>query len=150
MRREDRQIGEVTALAILAQGEYGVLSTVSPDGTPYAVPLNYCLIDKKIYFHAATVGKKLDNIVTNPHVSFCVVGHTQILPEKFGTRYESCIVAGSAAEVFSEEKLKALNAIVAKYSPDFIAEGADYIANKQAATRVFAIAIVSVTGKAKR
>ena len=150
MRRQDRQISEEEALAILADGEYGVLSTAAPDGAPYGLPLNYCFFDHKIYFHTALVGKKLEHIATDPRVSFCVVGKTQILPEKFSTRYESCIVEGVAAEVFGEEKLAALAALVAKYSPDFIAEGAAYIAQAHAATRVWAMTIVSLTGKTRR
>ncbi|HBT97352.1 MAG TPA: MFS transporter [Desulfobulbaceae bacterium] len=150
MRRGDRQISEAEAWEILVHGEYGLLSTVSPDGTPYGLPLSYCLIDKKIYFHAAVVGKKLDNIAANPRVSFCVVGNTEILPEQFATRYESCIAEGVAMEVFGEEKLAVLAALIGKYSPGFITEGANYIAKKQAATRVFAIAIASISGKVRR
>ena len=150
MRRQDRQISEEEALAILAQGEYGVLSTVSPDGAPYGLPLNYCLMDHKIYFHTAPAGKKLEHIAANARVSFCVVGKVEILPEKFSTRYESCIAEGVAAEVFNEEKLAALSALVAKYSPGFIAEGAEYIAKAAGKTRIWAIAIRSITGKARR
>jgi len=150
MRRQDRQISREEALTILTDGEYGVLSTVSPDGLPYGLPLNYCFFEQKIYFHAALAGKKLEHIAANPHVSFCVVGPTQILPEQFSTRYESCIAEGLAAEVFGEEKLAALAALVVKYSPGFIAEGADYIAQKQERTRVLAITLHSITGKARR
>ncbi|MDR0478093.1 MAG: pyridoxamine 5'-phosphate oxidase family protein [Desulfobulbaceae bacterium] len=150
MRRQDRQISEEEALAILASGDYGVLSTVSPDGAPYGLPLNYCLFDHKIYFHAALDGKKLEHIAANPRVSFCVVGKAQILAEQFSTRYASCIAAGVAVEVFGEEKLAALAALVAKYSPGFIAKGADYIAEAHEKTRVITITITSVTGKARQ
>ena len=137
-------------MAILASGEYGVLSTVAPNGAPYGLPLNYCFFDHKIYFHTALVGKKLEHIVADPRVSFCVVGKAQILPEKFSTRYESCIVEGVATEVFGEEKLAALIALVAKYSPDFTAEGAASIDKEAAKTRVFAITVTAITGKARR
>ena len=150
MRRRDRQISEEEALAILAHGEYGVLSTVSPDGVPYGLPLNYCLFEGKIYFHVAPSGKKLDHIAANAKVSFCVVGPTQILPEQFSTRYESCIAEGVAEQVSGEEKLAALAAIVAKYSPGFIAEGAEYIAEKHERARVLAVTITCLTGKARR
>jgi len=45
MRRKDRKITETEAFSILKKGEYGILSTTSPNGDPYGVPLNYCLID---------------------------------------------------------------------------------------------------------
>ena len=41
VRRKDREIELQDALALLAAGEYGVLSTVGRDGRPYGVPLSY-------------------------------------------------------------------------------------------------------------
>ena len=41
MRRTDREIFGEELETILQKGEYGILSMVSPDGVPYAVPLNY-------------------------------------------------------------------------------------------------------------
>lgn len=41
VRREDRKISEEEAMSILQKAEYGVLSTVSEDGTPYSIPLNF-------------------------------------------------------------------------------------------------------------
>ncbi len=49
-----------------------------------------------IYFHCAPEGHKLENLSGNNKVSFCVVGKTQVLPDKFATNYESVIVFGTA------------------------------------------------------
>ena len=62
------------------------------DGTPYGVRLIFCVIDNCIYFHCALEGQKIDNIECNKLVSFCVVENTEILPDKFATKYESAIV----------------------------------------------------------
>ena len=35
MRKKERQLGEAETMALLQKGEYGVLSTVGPDGFPY-------------------------------------------------------------------------------------------------------------------
>ena len=35
MRRKDRQVSDEEAMAYLKAAEYGVLSTVGPDGEPY-------------------------------------------------------------------------------------------------------------------
>jgi hypothetical protein len=51
LRRQDRAITEEEALALLNKAEYGVLSTVTENGEPYGVPLNFCVIDHCIYFH---------------------------------------------------------------------------------------------------
>ena len=149
MRRKDRQITEVEAYTILETGSYGILSTISPDNEPYGVPLNYCLIDDNIYFHCATEGKKIDHISSSERVSFCVVGKAQILPSDFSTNYESCIVNGKASESHTDEKQAALEALVQKYSPDFLPEGKEYIQKLTGRTRVFKIKIESISGKAR-
>ena len=41
MRRKDRAITEEEIIALLNKVEYGVLSTVSENGKPYGVPLNF-------------------------------------------------------------------------------------------------------------
>lgn len=150
MRRKDRLISNAEAFSILEKGEYGVLSTVSPDHEPYGVPVNYCFLDGYIYFHCALEGTKIDNIISHPKVSFCVVGRTQILPDQFGTNYESCIVHGMAFESFGEEKQQALEGLVHKYSPGFVSEGLDYIEKLKNNARVFKISIDSISGKAKK
>ncbi|MHB8789098.1 MAG: pyridoxamine 5'-phosphate oxidase family protein [Desulfobulbaceae bacterium] len=136
-------------LSILERGEYGILSTVSSNNEPYGVPLNYCLINECIYFHCAVEGRKLSNINKNSKVSFCVVGKTEILPDKFGTNYESCIVQGSVSESFGGEKQLALEGLLHKYSKNFISEGLKYIEKLNAKTRVFKISVESISGKAR-
>lgn len=150
MRRKDRQITGAEAFSLLEQGEYGVLGTVSADGLPYGVPVNYCCLDGSIFFHCALEGRKLDHIRNNPRVSFCVVGATEVLPAEFGTRYESCIVQGIASESFAEEKRAALEGLIAKYSRDYVAEGQQYIERLNAKTRVFKISVDALTGKARK
>ena len=150
LRRTDRGMTDAEARALLERGEYGVLATVSADGAPYAVPLSYCVIADAIYFHCALEGHKLENIAGERRVSFCVVGATELLPEKFSTRYESVIVAGRATEVFEAEKARGLAGLVAKYSADFTGAGERYIATDSAKTRVFRIDIDAICGKARR
>lgn len=41
MRRKDKELFGADIEVILEKGEYGVLSTVGPDGTPYGIPLSY-------------------------------------------------------------------------------------------------------------
>jgi hypothetical protein len=150
MRRKDRLITEAEAFSILEKGEYGILSTISPSNEPYGVPVNYCLINECLYFHCALEGRKIDNISSNPKVSFCVVGKTEVLPDQFGTKYESCIVQGVAAESFGEEKQLALEGLIHKYSGNFVSEGLKYIEKLKDKARVFRIRIESITGKARR
>lgn len=150
LRRKDRAITDDEALSILAKAEYGVLSTVCPDGNPYGVPLNYCIIDNAIYFHCAIEGQKIDNIKKNKSVSFCAVGDTEILPNKFGTKYESVIASGDVEEIFDDHKRMALEGLLKKYSSNYFEKGLEYIDTLKAKTRVFKIRIIHLSGKARR
>jgi nitroimidazol reductase NimA-like FMN-containing flavoprotein (pyridoxamine 5'-phosphate oxidase superfamily) len=150
LRRKDRATTEEEAIALLNKAEYGVLSTVTENGEPYGVPLNFCVIDHCIYFHCAVEGQKIDNIKQNKSVSFCAVGNTEIMPDKFGTKYESVIVSGEAEEVFDMNKQLALEGLLHKYSPEFIDKGIKYIEDLIEKTRVFKITINKLTGKARR
>jgi nitroimidazol reductase NimA-like FMN-containing flavoprotein (pyridoxamine 5'-phosphate oxidase superfamily) len=150
LRRKDRAITEDEAMALLNKAEYGVLSTITENEKPYGVPLNFCVIDHSIYFHCAVEGQKIDNIKKNKSVSFCAVGITEILPDKFGTKYESAIVTGEVEEVFGTNKQMALEGLLHKYSPGYIDKGIKYIEGLKEKTRVFKITIDKLTGKARR
>lgn len=149
MRRKDRLITNAETFSILEKGEYGILSTES-NNEPYGVPINYCLVNECIYFHCAPEGRKISNISSNSKVSFCVVGKTEVLPDQFGTKYESCIVQGLASESFGEEKQLALEGLIHKYSRNFVSEGLKYIEKLRDKTRVFKISIESISGKARK
>jgi uncharacterized protein len=150
MRRKDRAISDEAAAALLNKSEYGVLSTVSEDGKPYGVPLNFCLIDRCIYFHCAVEGQKIDHMEKNRSVSFCVVGDTKILPDQFATRYESVVVRGEIEEVLDINKQIALQGLLRKYAPDFFEQGLRYIEDLKDRTRVFKLNIDQLSGKASR
>lgn len=150
MRRKDREISLDEAKAILADAEYGILSTADVDGQPYSVPLSFVYRNDAIYFHCARSGQKLDNISLNPRVSFCAVGKTRVLPEQFGTEYESAVVFGRAEEVSGDERQQALLWLLEKYCADHIAAGKAYIEQMDAYTLVIKISIRHLSGKARR
>jgi nitroimidazol reductase NimA-like FMN-containing flavoprotein (pyridoxamine 5'-phosphate oxidase superfamily) len=150
VRRKDRELSIESATKLLAEGEYGVLSTAGPDGQAYGIPLNYVYKENRLYFHCALEGHKLDNIKANNKVSFCVVGRAMVLPEKFTTAYESAIAFGTASEVQGSERHEALLSIVEKYSPDFMEEGKNFIAKYDDKTTVIKIAVNHITGKARK
>lgn len=147
IRRKDREIETVDAISLLSNCEYGILSTIGNDGQPYGVPLSYVYKDNNLYIHSAMAGHKIENIENNPRVSFCAVGHTNVLPSKFGTEYESVVVFGVASEVQGTERHDALLWLLEKYSPEFINEGRSYIEQKDIATKVIKISIEHISGK---
>lgn len=147
MRRRDRQIADNEAKEILCREDYGFLATVSSDGLPYGVPLNYCYSDDAIYFHCAVEGRKLDNINFNNNVSFCVVGKADVIPSKFSTKYESVIASGKVYELTGVEKFNGLMKLVNKYSPGLEEKGRKYAEADAHKTRVYKIVPDSITGK---
>jgi nitroimidazol reductase NimA-like FMN-containing flavoprotein (pyridoxamine 5'-phosphate oxidase superfamily) len=150
MRRDDRAISIEEARSLLESAEYGVLSMACSDGLPHGIPLNFALAGDSIYFHCALEGKKTEILSANPRVSFCVVGRTEVLPEKFGTKYESAIATGSVEELSAGEKRQGLVLLVRKYSPDYFKEGLEYIDKLIDKTRVFRLRLESITGKARK
>lgn len=150
MRRKDRLLEKADALDILKKCSYGVLSMVSPNGHAYGVPLSYVYVNDSIYFHCALEGSKLENIQNNNNVSFCVVGDTLVLPDKFSTNYESVVVFGTAMEVHDDEKNEALLAFIDKYASQFLEKGKEYIHNAGSKTKVIKLNIEHMTGKARR
>jgi nitroimidazol reductase NimA-like FMN-containing flavoprotein (pyridoxamine 5'-phosphate oxidase superfamily) len=150
LRRNDREVSQQETHELLDKSEYGVLSTVDKYGQPYGVPLSYVYKDNAIFFHCAVDGQKLDNIANNSKVSFGVVGSTTVLPETFGTLFESAIVFGIASEVFDDERHKALVWLLEKYCTNFMEGGLHYIELKDKVTRVLKIEISQVSGKARR
>jgi Predicted flavin-nucleotide-binding protein len=120
---------------------------VSLAGYGYGVPVNYVYHNGAIYFHCAVEGSKIDNIRANNKVSFCVVGETEPVPERFTTRYESVIVFGTAAETEGSEKEEAFIAFTDKYCHDYMDEGMKYMARAISTTCIVKIEIQHISGK---
>ena len=151
VRRADRQISPEDTIAVLKSADYGVLSTVNPDGSPYGVPLSFVYTGDVIYFHCAPEGHKLDNILQNPEVCFCAVSQAVPLSDKFSMRYASATVFGTAEAVTDDvEKRAALVAIIEKYSPGHIPAGIDYINRDMNKTLVVKITIQKMSGKSRK
>lgn len=149
MRRKDRQLSTAEAQEILVRGEYGILSTVGADGCPYAIPVSYAYENDTIYFHCAKgTGLKVENMSHQPKVCFTVVGNTEVLPEKFSTKYESAVVFGTARE--ADDKRIGLTLLQEKYSPDFAELGKQHIESSFDHVEVYEIHAEQVTGKGRR
>lgn len=150
MRRMDKALAENEIYSTLEETMYGVLATLSDNGYPCTVPLNYVYMNGKLYFHSATTGEKIDNLLRDPKVSFCVSTDVELLPEQFDTNYKSVVVFGQAAEVFDAEKEDVLMAFIKKYSKAFSEKGHQYVKTSQHTTRAFGITIDHISGKFQR
>ena len=149
MRRKKQQMTEEECLAVLNSRTSGVLAVSGDDGYPYAVPLSYVCAAGKIYFHCAKTGHKMDAILANDKVSFCVIDKDEVAEELFTTKFRSVIVFGRAAVVEDEEEKRAvLWKLVGKYSPTAPREAAEKeISGEFPAVCIVGITIEHMTGK---
>lgn len=151
MRRSDRQLIDHEVKTLLYTGEYGVLATCSAEGKPYGVPVNYVFDGDVIYFHCVkNAGKKVKNMRACEDVSFTVVGATCLLPEQFATLYESAIVLGTAREVDDQERQKALELLIDKYSAHYQEDGLIHIRGAWDRVAVYCITPTSMMGKGRK
>ena len=118
MRRKNQALSSEECIQVLNRATSGVLAVSGDDGYPYAVPLSYVYRNNRIYFHGAKTGHKLDAIVRNEKVSFCVIDQDQIVQEEYTTYFRSVIVFGRARVMGEEDKRRALEILTARYSPD--------------------------------
>jgi nitroimidazol reductase NimA-like FMN-containing flavoprotein (pyridoxamine 5'-phosphate oxidase superfamily) len=107
MRRHDRQLTAEQATLILKQNNYGILSLVLPDGSPYGVPINYGFCDNQIIMHAALAGQKLDAIKHCASACFTVVHKSDVDLPNLTTHYASVIAFGQVTLEEDEVKKRA-------------------------------------------
>ena len=152
MRRIDRLLTDEDTIRLFREAEYGVLSTVGENNMPYGVPMSFALCKNNIYFHCSVAGgKKISNIENCQNASFTVVDNTQLLPQQFSTLYMSGIAYGTISIVKDEiEKRKGIEAILRKYSPEYIEKGMEYI--NQAIDKIYVLKfeIKEMTGKGRK
>ncbi len=153
MRRKDRALSQEIALQLLEQGEYGILATVDKNGQAHATPMSYvyALEDDGhcLYMHAAEEGQKIDNLLFEPRAAFTVVGQTSLLPEKFSTLYQSVMAFGKVSFVEEASREHGLFLLAQKYSPNYLKEAKEYIANAKSKTLVLRLAIEHLSAKGR-
>lgn len=148
MRRKNQLLLLEETISILEQETSGTLAVLGDDGYPYAVPLSYVYEDSKIYFHCAKTGHKMEAIINNDKVSFCIIAQDQIIPEEYTTYYRSVIVFGKARLLENEEKRHAVELLAKKYSPEDEAGRAKEIEESFNRVAMVEITIEHMTGKA--
>ena len=153
VRRQDRLLEEGRAMEIIRDGEYGIMSMRTENGEgAYGIPVSY-VWDRgnSIYLHCAPDGRKLRCIDACPHVSFCVVGRTKVLPEQFTAAYESVVLECTAHRSLHEaERMSALSLLLSKYCPDDKMRGIEYANRSFARTEIIRLDIERISAKSKR
>ena len=147
MRRNKQALTAEEIAEILKRNTSGVLAVNGDGGYPYAVPLSYVYLDSKLYFHCAGTGHKLESILKDGKVSFCVIDQDQVVGEEYTTYFRSVIAFGRARVLEGAEKLRPLVELCEKYYPGHLEQTrhkADYALKN---VSIVEVTIVHMTGK---
>ena len=125
MRRANKEIKDSNVIReILEQCKVGRLGTTGKDGYPMVKPLNFVFHEKKIYFHTAKEGEKIEDLGRDNRVCFEVDLPVAFLrardqPCEAEYLYRSVIIKGRATIMeAAEEKVSALKLLMEKYQPE--------------------------------
>ena len=149
MRRKDREVSAEKAWEIVERCSYGVLAMTKPDGTPYAVPVNFAREGNCLYIHCAQAGEKTDCLHHQPQVCVtCVEGGAWVDQPALTTRYASAVMLGKAEELTDEaDKVKALRLLCMRLAPEHPRSHGDF-SECRGKTAVWRITVEQITGKA--
>lgn len=147
MRRKKQLLSMEDTIAVMNRCTNGVLSCIGDNDYPYGVPLNYVYFNEKIYFHSAKEGHKVDAIAENPKVSFTVIDEDTIVSKEYTSYFRSVIVFGKARIVEGDERIKAFEALVEKYSGDQPEEAKQKEIHGCTQAHIIAVDVEHITGK---
>ena len=89
------------------------------DANANSVPISYVYHERKLYFHSALAGHKVDAIRNCDKASFCVIDKDDVQPEKYTTFFRSVIAFGRIQIIEDEnEKLKTARLLGNRYNPN--------------------------------
>jgi len=152
MRHPERELkDQVTIAAILRQAPIGRMATVNRKGIPVIKPLNFLLLDGKIYIHSSIKGEKIQDIrrgspvcfeVDEP-VAYRMAGDSAC---KAGYYYRSIIIKGAASLLKGRvKKMGILERMMEKYQPE---KGyGEFEKEVLTKTAIIEISIKEITGK---
>ena len=121
MRRNDREITDMSAIVSFIEKEKIIRIAFYDDGDIYIVPVNYGYINENgvhtFYFHGAKAGRKFELAKASPKVGFEIDGCYELLEADiacdFSARFESVIGTGRLSLVEDRsEKIKGLDALM--------------------------------------
>jgi len=121
LRRKDRQISETEELeGLLKRGKFAVIA-MSKDDEPYIVSLSYGYDAerRRLYFHCAKTGRKLDWLRANPRVCATILEDRGYVETECEHAYRSLVFDGSMQVVEEiEEKKRAIGILLAHLEKD--------------------------------
>lgn len=148
MRRQDKEIQDRQLIDRIISQALVCRLGLCKDGQPYVVPVNFGYDGQRLYFHTAQEGMKIDYLAANNKVCFEIEHEVGIIPHpdsacQWGASFYSVIGFGTARELLEQDKIAALEQIMAHYSDktwQFGEHAVDQV-------RVWAVEIDQITGK---
>jgi nitroimidazol reductase NimA-like FMN-containing flavoprotein (pyridoxamine 5'-phosphate oxidase superfamily) len=121
MRRREKEITEHKTIEEIIRRSLVCRLALVDNGIPYIVPLCFGYRENSLYFHAATEGRKLEILRTNPAVCFEFDTDQEVIAGKnachWGMKYRSVIGHGTATLVNDPQaKRTALQCIMEQYA----------------------------------
>ena len=108
---------------MILQCEICYVGVVTPENTPYVIPMNFGYLENVLYFHSAPEGRVIDCLNRNPNicVTFCTVDKLVFQHSEVACSYRmksaSVMAFGKVSFIVDiEEKRNALNIIMKHYS----------------------------------
>ena len=149
MRRRDKEMSSREEIdAVIREAAVCHLAFAAGD-EPYVIPISFGYDGEALYIHTAKTGRKIDFIERNDRVCFELETNVVLKTDetdacKWTFTFESVVGYGTITELTEPEaKAHGLNRIVEHYSGRNWEMGDTAVA----ATRVWSVAIESVTGK---
>lgn len=148
MRRQDLALTPEESLSIIDENEFAVLCLNDPTGKPYGVPMEYVRQDHSLYFHGAKEGRKVSSMQATPWGCAVILGENEIIPQKFGRKYQSVIVEGGI-ELIDEPEIKrqVMIWVVRRKSPDYVEKGLTVVERMLDRVLVYKMNMEIVSGK---
>jgi len=148
MRRKDKEVSELAQIEAIINGANICRLGLCDDGKVYIVPMSFGYANRKLYFHSAKEGKKIEILKLNPNVGFEIDIDLGLVSHKvacdWSNKFKSVIGSGRVSFVEdSNQKITALNIIMQNYS----AAEFKFPKGSVSSTLVFMIDIEEMTGK---
>ena len=150
IRKKINEIDHSAAEALLQSNRRGILAMNGDNGYPYAIPINYFYDcdKKKIYFHGAKAGHKVDALKSSDKVCYTVYGDEHIdESEPWAPYVQSAVVFGRCRLLEpGPESIDRLKEFAMKYYPSEQLVDKE-IAHAGRAVQMFEIIIEHMSGK---
>lgn len=152
MRKKEKEVTDLQDIESIIQRSDVCRLAFADMNEPYIVTMNFGYTggeNKRLYFHCAGEGRKIDMIRKNNRVCFEMDTDHMMTPGKqacdYGWKYSSVVGYGYISIVTSlEEKIEGLNCIMSHYSgPGSFTYKDDVLAR----TTILRLDITGITGK---